>query len=162
MSRRCVFLDRDGVINVKLPEDCYVTRWDEFQFLPPIVDWVRLFNALDFLVIVVTNQRGVARGLVRPEDLDEIHRNMIARLAEQGARIDDVFFCPHDRGACDCRKPAPGMVRAAQQKWDIDLAGSLMIGDSEVDRGLAEACGLRFVHVGDGRILEVVAATRPA
>src|SRR6476469_765220 len=80
VSRRCVFLDRDGVINVAPPPGEYVRRWEEFRFLPGVADWIRLFNALDLLVIVVTNQQGVAKGLVRPEDLTTIHRNMVREL----------------------------------------------------------------------------------
>jgi len=150
--RRAVFLDRDGVINASPPEGDYVRRWSDFTFLEPIFDWVRLFNALDLLVIVVTNQRGVARGLVSGETVEEIHRHMVAGFAARGGRIDDVFHCPHEIGRCACRKPKPGMVLAAQAKWNIDLARSLMIGDSETDRGLAQACGLQFLWAADGRL----------
>ncbi len=153
MSRRCVFLDRDGVINVKMPEGEYVRNWDEFQFLPNVADWIRILNALDFLVIVVTNQRGVALERMSEASLAEIHRRMVSELATAGARINDVFACPHHSGTCDCRKPKPGLVRAAQAKWDIDLAGSLMIGDSDSDAELAAVCGLRFLRARDGRLV---------
>jgi D-glycero-D-manno-heptose 1,7-bisphosphate phosphatase len=153
VGRRCVFLDRDGVINVKQPDDVYVTSWQQFEFLPAIVDWIRLFNALDYLVIVVTNQRGIARGLMSAADVEAIHTRMIAELAEKQARIDDVFYCPHDKNSCQCRKPAPGMVLAAQAKWNIDLNASLMIGDSDSDQQLAINCGLRFLRAFDGRIV---------
>lgn len=161
MSRRCVFLDRDGVINVKPPDGEYVRRWEDFEFLPPVVDWIRLFNALDYLVIVVTNQRGVARGLMSLEAVEAIHRNMVRELAQAGARIDDVFCCPHEQGTCTCRKPQAGLVREAQQRWDIDLASSLLVGDSSTDRELAANCGLPFVYVQAGRILEVVPGGPP-
>jgi D-glycero-D-manno-heptose 1,7-bisphosphate phosphatase len=153
--RRCVFLDRDGVINRKPPEADYVRTWKEFQFLPGIADWIQLFNALDLLVVVITNQRGVARGLIRGEDLQEIHQNMVQELASGGARIDDIFICPHENGTCECRKPKPGMVWMAQRKWNIDLGASILIGDSERDRLLAEACGLSFVRAHEGCIVEV-------
>ena len=164
LKQRCVFLDRDGVINRKPPEGEYIRTWEEFHFIPGIADWIRLFNALGLLVVVVTNQRCVAKGLIRGENLEEIHRNMTRELAGAGARIDDVFCCPHEEGTCECRKPRPGMVLAAERKWNIDLAASLLIGDSELDRGLAEACGLTFVRVADGRVLEVarVLESRPA
>jgi D-glycero-D-manno-heptose 1,7-bisphosphate phosphatase len=151
-TRRCVFLDRDGVINEKAPPHQYIRSWSEFRVLPNIADWIRLFNALDFLVIVVTNQRGVARGMMTRESVDQIHARMIAVLAARGARIDDVFVCPHEANVCDCRKPKPGMVLEAQAKWDIDLAGSLMIGDSDEDQALASACGLRFLRASDGKL----------
>jgi histidinol-phosphate phosphatase family protein len=152
VSRRCVFLDRDGVINVSPGDPKYVRNWAEFCFLPNIADWIRLFNALDLLVIVVTNQRGVALGLTRLEDLLEIHRNMVHELSRLGAHIDDVFYCPHAANSCDCRKPKPGMVLAARDKWDIDLSASLLLGDSDSDAALAAACGLRFLRVHEGRL----------
>jgi len=153
VSRPCLFLDRDGVINVKPPDGGYVRTWDEFQWIPAAVDWIRLFTAVDFLVIVVTNQRGVARGLVRPEDLADIHTRMTAELARRGARIDDVFVCPHEEGTCDCRKPRPGLIFQARRRWDIDMPRSLLIGDSESDRHLAVNCGLRFLKAEGGRIV---------
>ena len=159
MKRNCVFLDRDGVVNLKPPPSHYVRTWDEFRFQPGIIDWIRIFNMLDFLVIVVTNQRGVARGLIQPEDLAEIHSHMVAQIAADGGRVDDVFCCPHEEGACTCRKPRPGLVLMARARWNIDLAGSLLIGDSDTDCQLAVACGLKFVRVRDGRITETF---RPA
>jgi histidinol-phosphate phosphatase family protein len=156
VSRPCLFLDRDGVINVKPPEGEYVRTWDEFRLIPAAVDWVRLFNAAGHLVVVVTNQRGVARGLMRLEDVADIHARMTAELARRGARVDDILVCPHEEGACDCRKPRPGLVREAQRRWDIDLARSLLIGDSESDRQLAVNCGLRFLLARDGHIVEAV------
>ena len=153
--RRCVFLDRDGVINFKPPKGEYIRTWEEFHFIPGVSDWIRLFNALGLLVVVITNQRGVAKGLIRRENLEEIHRNMTTALARVGARIDDVFCCPHEEGSCDCRKPKPGLVLEARRKWNISLSDSLLIGDSENDRGLAEACGLGFIRVEAGSIVEV-------
>jgi histidinol-phosphate phosphatase family protein len=150
----CVFLDRDGVINCKPRPGEYICRWEEFRFIPAIVDWIRLFNALELLVIVVTNQRGVARGLVEPEELARIHKNMIDQLGAAGAGIDDVFCCPHEEGVCDCRKPAPGLVLQAARKWDIDLARSIMIGDSARDQELAQRCGMQFIAVADGRVID--------
>ena len=154
--RRCVFLDRDGVINVKPPDGEYVRRWEEFRLIPAAVDWIRLFNALDLLVVVVTNQRGVARGLVAPEELERIHANMREQLLGLGARIDDVFCCPHEKDVCDCRKPRPGLVQAAARKWDIDLARSVMVGDSPSDEELARRCGMRFIAAAGGRVVDSV------
>ena len=153
MTRRAAFLDRDGVINVRPPPGEYVRRWQEFVFLEPVFDWVRLFNALDLLVIVVTNQRGVALGRMTAADVGDIHRRMVAEFARRGCRVDDVLVCPHEEGTCGCRKPSPGMVLAARDKWGIDLSGSLLIGDSDRDRRLAEACGLRFLRAENGRLV---------
>ncbi len=158
MKRRCVFLDRDGVINAAPPAGEYILRWEEFRILPGISDWIRLFNALGILVIVVTNQRCVALGLLAAAGLDEIHCRMRDELARMGARLDDVLCCPHDEGTCDCRKPKPGLIDQACGKWEIDLEGSLLIGDSDTDRELAQRTGLRFVHVKDGRIADITPA----
>jgi D-glycero-D-manno-heptose 1,7-bisphosphate phosphatase len=151
---RCLFLDRDGVINAAPPAGDYIRSWDEFRLLPEAVSWIRLFKAAGFLAIVITNQRGVALGLYSEADLRAMHDRMRTELAAQGALLDDVFYCPHQEGVCECRKPRPGMILEAQAKWDIDLAASLIIGDSERDRQLAARCGIPFVLVRDGRVLE--------
>ncbi|HEV2447564.1 MAG TPA: HAD-IIIA family hydrolase, partial [Candidatus Sulfopaludibacter sp.] len=110
--------------------------------------------------IVVTNQRGVARGLTLPEDLAAIHARMSEELQSLGAPLDDILCCPHDEGQCDCRKPRPGLVREAGKRWNIDLPSSLMIGDSECDRQLAENCGMSFARARDGHIIEIVCRAR--
>jgi D-glycero-D-manno-heptose 1,7-bisphosphate phosphatase len=153
VTRACVFLDRDGVINRKPPEGAYIRSWAEFVLVPAVVDWIRLFNALGLLVIVVTNQRGVALGLMQQADVDEIHARMLAELNRRGARIDDVLCCPHAENSCDCRKPKPGMVLAASRKWDLDLSHSLLLGDSDRDRQLAANCGIPYLAVSEGRLL---------
>ncbi len=150
--RPCLFLDRDGVINVAAEPGCYIESWEQFQLIPQVVDWIRLCNELGLLVIVVTNQRGVALGRMTENGLGEIHRMMIAELERLGARVDDVFYCPHHEGECDCRKPRTGMVREAARKWDIDLTMSILVGDSESDRSVARQLGMRFVPVVDGRV----------
>jgi histidinol-phosphate phosphatase family protein len=155
--RRCVFLDRDGVINVKAKPGEYVRNWEEFRLIPEVVDWIRLFNALNLLVIVVTNQRGVTLDVMSQADLDRIHQGMREELERVGARIDDIFCCVHEEGTCDCRKPRAGMVLEAARKWDIDIGHSLLIGDSAAERELAQTCGMGFVAVDGGRVMEVIA-----
>jgi D-glycero-D-manno-heptose 1,7-bisphosphate phosphatase len=155
MARRCVFLDRDGVINRKAAPGDYIRTWKDFHFIPVIVDWIRLFNAMGTPVIVITNQRGVARGLIQPQELERIHQSMLSELARRGAIVDDILCCSHEENTCHCRKPQPGLILAAQQKWDIDLATSIVIGDSESDRLLAERCGMGFISVCDGTIVDV-------
>ena len=109
----------------------------------------------------VTNQRGVARGLTDPRDLEEIHNRMSQELEAAGAPLDGILCCPHEEGSCTCRKPQPGMVLEAERRWNIDLRASLFIGDSPSDRQLAETCGMAFALARDGRILEVVSAPDP-
>jgi D-glycero-D-manno-heptose 1,7-bisphosphate phosphatase len=152
--RRCFFLDRDGVINAAPPAGEYIRTWDEFRLLPEVVAWIRLFKAAGYLAIVITNQRGIALGLYTEADLHALHERMRAELAAQGAILDDIYYCPHAESACDCRKPLPGLVLQAQQKWDIDLAASLFVGDGERDRLLAERCGIPFLLVRDGRVAD--------
>jgi D-glycero-D-manno-heptose 1,7-bisphosphate phosphatase len=162
--RRSAFLDRDGVINVSPARGDYVRTWEEFRLIPEAVEWIRLFRALDLLVIVVTNQRGVSRGLIDLAELNRIHANMQAELAQLGARVDDVFCCPHEENTCDCRKPRPGLVRQAARKWNIDVRRSILLGDSACDRQLAENCGMHFVGVREGHVLRQLGgnATEPA
>ncbi len=153
---RCLFLDRDGVINAAPQEGEYIRRWEEFRLLPEAVSWIRLFKAAGYLVIVLTNQRGIALGLYTHDDLHALHEKMLAELAAHGAVLDDIFYCPHEEGACACRKPRPGLVLEAQRKWDIDLSASLLIGDSDRDRRLAEICGIPFAQVRDGQVVETL------
>ncbi|HYL77039.1 MAG TPA: HAD family hydrolase [Bryobacteraceae bacterium] len=152
MSARCVFLDRDGVVNEKPQPGDYIRSQNEFRLLPNVADWIRLFNALGFLVIVVTNQRGIARGFYSEQELALIHKKMLAILEQRGARVDDIFYCPHEIDTCDCRKPKPGMIHAARDKWDIDIRRSLFLGDSDSDAELAAACGMPFLRVVEGRL----------
>lgn len=129
---KTVFLDRDGVINQKLKND-YVKRWEEFSFLPGAIEAIKAINEKGYFVIVVTNQRGIARGLMTEDDLKELHRKMLQELERHGAHIDDIFYCPHEKNSCDCRKPKPGMLIQAKEKWDVDFSKSYIIGDSPID-----------------------------
>jgi len=131
---KAVFLDRDGVINQKPPEGLYVTKWEEFKVLPGVVEGIGLLNRAGFDVIVVTNQRCVAKGLITVADLEKMHQKMSDTLARAGASIDGVYYCPHEmEPPCDCRKPAPGMLLEAARAHGIDLPASWMIGDSDLD-----------------------------
>ncbi len=108
---KAAFLDRDGVINVKAPEGQYVTRWEEVRFLPGVAAAISRLNESGFRVIVISNQRCVAKGLVTSAEVEALHRRISKELADLGAIIDAVYFCPHDtEPACSCRKPAPGML----------------------------------------------------
>lgn len=131
---RAAFLDRDGVINRKAREGDYITCWEEVQILPGVAEALSLLNKAQFKVIVVSNQRCVAKGLVTTAGVDAIHRRLCRELAAAGAVIDGVYYCPHERQPpCKCRKPEPGMLLSAARQHQLDLAASWMIGDSEVD-----------------------------
>lgn len=146
---KAVFLDRDGVINRKAPtEGGYVTSWEEMEILPGVAQAIECLNRAGFQVIVVTNQRAIAKGLITPEQLESIHERMCEYLASAGAKIDAIYYCPHElEPPCACRKPQPGMLLEATRAHDIDLAASWMIGDSEKDVEAGKRAGCRTVRL---------------
>src|ERR1700712_1761987 len=101
---RYVFLDRDGVINRKMPEGAYVTEWSQFTWQPGAMDAIVRMHQAGLTLCLVTNQRGVALKLYTAAQLEEIHGNVQADLAQHGAALDAIFYCPHDRDECNCRK----------------------------------------------------------
>lgn len=145
---RAVFLDRDGVINRKPPNGEYVTRWEEMQLLPDAANAIRLLNRAGFLTIVVTNQRCIAKGLLSAPNLEAMHQQMCDELAEKSAKIDKIYYCPHEiNPRCSCRKPSPGMLLQAAQEYGIDLNISWMIGDSDIDVETGKKAGCRTALV---------------
>ncbi len=149
------FLDRDGVINRKAPEGQYVRSWAEFEYLAGATEAVAALKRRGIAVVVVTNQRGVARGHMTRDDVEDIHTRMRADFEGAGAPLDAVFYCPHERGQCDCRKPGLGMFHAAQRALDgIDIRDAVMIGDSATDMQAAAALGVPGIFIA--------AAGRPA
>jgi D-glycero-D-manno-heptose 1,7-bisphosphate phosphatase len=145
---KAAFLDRDGVINRKAPDGHYITRWEDFEFLPRVAEAIRLLERGGFSVIVVSNQRCVAKGLLTIAELELIHQRMRKQLAAADAVLTAVYYCPHDNGqSCSCRKPAPGMLFQAAREHGIDLASSWMVGDSDIDMEAGKAAGCRTVRV---------------
>jgi D-glycero-D-manno-heptose 1,7-bisphosphate phosphatase len=146
---KAAFLDRDGVINQKAPtEDEYITRWEEMQILPGVAEAIALLSGAGFHVIVVSNQRCVAKGMLTTRELDAIHHRMCSELAAMGGKIDGVYYCPHEeQPPCGCRKPEPGMLFAAAGEHQIDLSSSWMIGDSEKDVEAGKRAGCRTARV---------------
>src|SRR5580698_2022670 len=146
---RAAFLDRDGVINRKAPtEDEYITYWEEMEILPGVVEAIALLNRAGFRVIVVSNQRCVAKGLLTIEELSSLHQRMCSELAAVGANIDGVYYCPHEeQPPCGCRKPEPGMLFAAAAEHQLDLSSSWMIGDSEKDVEAGKRAGCRTARI---------------
>lgn len=152
--KRAVFIDRDGTINVE-KEYLYLT--EDFEFLPGATKAIRLLNQAGFLVVVVTNQSGVARGYYTEEDVLHLHRYIATQLEQEGVRVDGWFYCPHHpsgRGSyalpCRCRKPQPGMLLDAARRYEIDLDQSIMIGDKLVDVEAGRAAGCRSILVRTG------------
>jgi len=151
--KKAAFLDRDGVINRKAPEGQYVTRWADMEFLPGSCEAIRLLNDSGFLVIVVSNQRCVAKGLITSEELESMHARMCREFHAAGAMIDAVYYCPHDnQPPCSCRKPQPGMLLNAACAHNVRLDASWMIGDSEHDVQAGRNAGCNTAQiVADGR-----------
>lgn len=157
--QRAVILDRDGVLNRRPPRAKYVCHWDEFHWLPGAKQALRLLKEAGNRLIVVTNQPGIARGMLAEPELNEIHHQMKAELSEAGAPLEAIYFCPHgwDEG-CFCRKPQPGMLFQAQQDFHLDLTRTLFIGDDERDMqaGQAAGCPTALVSEDDTSLLSVV------
>lgn len=144
-----VFLDRDGVLNRKLPEGSFVRSWAEFEPLPGIAEAVARLNRTGARVLVVSNQRGIALGLYSATDVDAIHAALDELLRREGAHIDGYFHCPHERNACDCRKPLPGLFYRAQACFaGIEAERSAMIGDALCDVEFGKRLGMLTIYVG--------------
>ena len=145
---RCVFFDRDGVINESPGAGQYVERWADFHLIPDFVDVLRLVRSLGYEAVVVTNQRGIALGRMSRETVEDLHRRMRQQLrAACGLDLLDVLYCPHDVGQCDCRKPKPGMLREAARRHGIALAASWVVGDAETDVQAGAAAGCHTIRV---------------
>jgi D-glycero-D-manno-heptose 1,7-bisphosphate phosphatase len=156
-NNRAVFLDRDGTINV---ERDYLHSTGEFAFIPGAPEAIGLLKSAGFLVIVVTNQSGIARGYFDESAVQRLHSHMDELLARHGTSVDAYYFCPHHphhgiggyRRDCDCRKPLPGMLVEAAGDFSIDLAASYVVGDklADVAAGLAAGCRPLLVRTDYG------------
>lgn len=145
--RRAAFLDRDGVVNV---DRGYVCRREDFVFVVGVLEGARRLHELGFALVVVTNQSGIGRGLYDVDAYDELTAWMTTEFGAAGAPLAGVYYCPHHptdalgeyRRACDCRKPAPGMLLTAARDLDLDLGRSSLFGDRESDLLAARAAGV--------------------
>jgi D-glycero-D-manno-heptose 1,7-bisphosphate phosphatase len=165
--RRAVFLDRDGTL---LEEANYIAEIERLAFFPYSSDAVRLLNRAGLAVVVITNQAGIARGIVDESFVGVAHAAISARLAEGGAHVDAYYYCPHHpqgiveafRRACDCRKPQPGMLRRAADDLGLDLGASFVVGDKLTDVEAGHAVGARavLVRTGFGRKEEALPGRR--
>ncbi len=152
---KAVFLDRDGTIIV---HEHYLSSPDQLKLLPNVAEGIRLFKEHGYLIIVVTNQSGVARGFFDEEHLVLIHKKLLRMLKDAGVVIDDIYYCPHHiegiveeyRVECDCRKPRPKMLLDAARQHRIDLTKSLMIGDSETDMQAGKNAGCTSILIRNG------------
>lgn len=151
-KRKAVFLDRDGTIIIHKP---YLDSPGQLELLPNTVEGIRLFKKHGYLIIIVTNQSGIARGFFDEERLILIHKKLKSMLEDAGAAVDDIYYCPHYKEGvveqykvdCECRKPGPQMILNAARRHHIDLTQSLMIGDSQVDMQAGKSAGCTCILI---------------
>lgn len=151
-----LFLDRDGIINKKI-DNGYVTQLSEFEFIPGVLDDISSLTKIFSRIFVVTNQRGISKGLYSIDTLTEIHSHLLDMVNDSGGRIDRIYFCPHDYSdRCNCRKPNTGMALNAQSDFpEVDFNKSVMIGDSPSDIEMGAKLNMTTVLIsnegtGDG------------
>ena len=147
--KRALFLDRDGVINV---EKNYLYKIEDFKFIDGIFDLCQHYQTLGYIIVVVTNQSGIAREYYSEEDFSILTSFMLKEFSSQGINISHVYHCPHHEsisGRCNCRKPKPGMLLQAKIDYDIDLEHSIIIGDKERDVEAGINSGLKETYLFD-------------
>lgn len=160
--RPAAFLDRDGVLN---RDDGYVHRQEQFVWIDGAQAAIKRLNDHGWLVFVITNQAGIARGFYEPADVERLHDWINKELLRIGAHIDAFYYCPHHpeegrapyRIACDCRKPAPGLLLKAMREWPVRRAASFMIGDKAIDMEAARSAAVRSI-LYEGQSLDMLVA----
>jgi D-glycero-D-manno-heptose 1,7-bisphosphate phosphatase len=168
-ARPAAFLDRDGVLN---HDHGYVHRSEDIVWVDGAKDAVRLLTTAGYFVFVVTNQAGIARGLYDEHQLRALHAWMGAEIARAGGRVDAFYHCPHHPDAgespytreCACRKPSPGMLRAAMAAYPVEVNRSFLVGDRETDIEAATAAGIRGHRFEAGNLralIETILANGP-
>ena len=142
-----LFLDRDGVINI---EKNYLHKQEDFEFIDGIFELCKFYQDKGYLIVVVTNQSGIARGYYSESDFANLSTWMIDAFSSKGIKISQVYHCPHHpdiSGECECRKPHPGMLLKAEKELNIDLSKSLLVGDSERDITAAHRAGVKETYL---------------
>ena len=154
-GRPAVFLDRDGTLS---EERGYIDRLELIEIVPWTSDAIRLLNRAGFVVVVVTNQSAIGRGIIDLPFLQTVHDAFDRHLARSGARVDRYYYCPHHpdarlpeyRMVCRCRKPGPGMIEQATTELELDPSRSFMVGDRLIDVACGHAAGVRSLLVRSG------------
>ncbi|HVN58629.1 MAG TPA: HAD family hydrolase [Bacteroidales bacterium] len=155
---KAVFLDRDGVINRK-GKSYYIFREEEFIFNKGVFDALSYFESKGYLLIVITNQGGIARGIYNIAQLEKLHEFMIQKFLSCNIHISEVFYCPHhpEISGCACRKPGTLLFENAIRKFNIDPSSSYMIGDSDIDVIAADKLGIKGIKItGNGNMMKEV------
>ena len=137
---KVIFLDRDGVINQEIG---YLHKSKDFKFIDGVFEACNYFQSIGYKLIIITNQSGIARGYYQEEDFHILTKWMLVQFKNQAVDILDVFFCPHGpKSTCQCRKPQPGMLLEARDKYGINMEDSWLVGDKETDIDAANAAGI--------------------
>ncbi|MBN2519716.1 MAG: HAD family hydrolase [Bacteroidales bacterium] len=153
---KAIFLDRDGVINIE--RGAYTYKINDFNFVPGIFESLRTFQKAGFLLIIVTNQGGIAKQLFTINDLGKLHNFMLKKLKNEKVQITEVYYCPHytELGKCICRKPDSLLIEKAMARFNIDPKASYFIGDNDKDIGAGEKAGLNTIKINQNQnILEI-------
>ena len=151
MRFKCAFLDRDGVIN---QDRGYISKVSDFKIYPGVGKAISLLNKRNYLVIIITNQSGIGRGLIKIKELENLHNYLRKKIKKDRAKIDDIFYCPFHpefgkgkyKKKSNDRKPGDGMIRKAIKKWKIDTKKSFMIGDKISDKIAAKKAKIKFFY----------------
>lgn len=155
-KNKAVFLDRDGVLNREMGD--YVCRFEDFELLDNF-DALKSLQDKGYLLIVATNQGGLAKGWYTEDELAKMHTHLKAAYGEHGVTFTDIFYCPHHpnfTGECDCRKPKPGMLLRGIEKYNVDPSSSYFIGDRERDMEAASAAGVKGILINSDQPLKEV------
>jgi D-glycero-D-manno-heptose 1,7-bisphosphate phosphatase len=155
-GRRAVFVDRDGTM---IRDVGHLCRTEQVEILPRVPEALRLLKENGFQVVVITNQSVIARGRLSEDELVEIHRQLIHRLAQRGGPVDAIYYCPHHptegsgvySAACDCRKPNTGMIRRAAAELGLAVSRSYVVGDQATDMELATRSGAMGIWIHPGK-----------
>ena len=150
-KKKCVFLDRDGVINI---DKGYISKISDFKIFPGVGKAINFLNRNKFLVIIITNQSGVGRGLISLKQLNNIHNFLKKKIKKHKAKIDDIYYCPYHpvfgkgkyKKFSQDRKPGSGMLKKAIKKWKINCSNSFMIGDKKTDKIAAKGVDIKFFY----------------
>jgi D-glycero-D-manno-heptose 1,7-bisphosphate phosphatase len=148
VKNKAVFLDRDGVLNQEMGD--YVRRLEDFHILEHNIEPLKQLQDKGYLLIVATNQGGLAKGWYTEEELGKMHTQLIEVYAKHGVEFTDIFYCPHHpdyTGECDCRKPKPGLLLRGIEKYNIDPAKSYFIGDRDRDIIAGTAAGVKGILI---------------
>lgn len=138
-------MDRDGLINRQAAPHHYISEPEDFEILPGVPEAIRRLNDAGYLAIIVTNQRGVALGMMTLEQVEHVHDYLRRELGKCGAHIDAIYVCPHAQGECTCRKPDIGLFLMAERDFDVDKGRSWMVGDSDTDVEAGKRYGVRSI-----------------